>query len=128
MFSYWTKISDQLDGSIPAHFSVNFNVSVNESDSELFSFEFATSKNFDCFAISVTNINSRIRLRISIFLKFSFIGILRSFLDRIVVGSKSTDVKNARGRRTCHRPLSTPPQIRFVSRIFRSTQKGTIEV
>ena len=40
-----------------------------ESVSELFNFEFAVSKNFDCFAISVTNINSRIRLRISIFLK-----------------------------------------------------------
>lgn len=65
-----SKNFDESDGSIPAHFSVNFNVSVNESVSELFNFEFATSKNFDCFAISVTNINSRIRLKISIFLKF----------------------------------------------------------
>ena len=70
VFSYWSKNFDESDRSIPAHFSVNFNVSVNESDSELFNFEFATSKNFDCFAISVTNINSRIRLKISIFLKF----------------------------------------------------------
>ena len=104
MFSYWTKISDQLDGSIPAHFSVNFNVSVNESDSELFSFEFATSKNFDCFAISVTNINSRIRLRISIFLKFSFIGILRSFF-----GSKCHRVEIEMPM-DFHRPLSTAPK------------------
>ena len=67
--AHWLEAISQSDCSIPAHFSVNFNVSVIESDSELFNFEFAASKNFDCFAISVTNINSRIRLRISIFLK-----------------------------------------------------------
>ena len=63
-----------------------------ESVSELFNFEFAVSKNFDCFAISVTNINSRIRLRISIFLKIGHFEVIsgkkiQEYRPYITVGS-----------------------------------------